>query len=97
MEREAQEVRGALAKALVTGDPTTRLREFLCELEAKLIVERQRFAAQQRIESERKAAESAASAKSEAVRKFESEHPVATRLIAEAAERRARRAEAFCI
>jgi len=42
MEEQAQEVRDSLAKALIKGDPTTALREFLVELEAELAIERRR-------------------------------------------------------
>lgn len=93
LEAQAQDVRASLAVALIKGDATASLREFLVELEAEIAVVRQHSEA----ERARTAVEQAAQVKSDAVRKFEEAHPVAVRLIAEAAERRMRRSEVFAI
>lgn len=95
MEKQAQEVRDSLAKALVQGDPTAALREFLCELESELAVEKQRVTAEQQRIAAEQAAHQAAQTKSAAVQKFEAQHPGAVRLINEANERRRALVESF--
>lgn len=93
LQAQAQDVRASLAVSLVKGDATASLREFLVELEAQIAAARQHSEA----ERARAAVEQAAQVKSDAIRKFEEAHPVAVRLIAEAAERRMRRSEVFAI
>lgn len=89
---QVQSVRDSLARALVLGDPTKQLREYLLELEAQL-------AAAQRVAAEQVAREALAakSSKSAAVQRFEAEHPVAVQLIDGAAKRRAALAAQFSI
>lgn len=95
LEKQAQDVRDSLAKALVKGDPTTALREFLVGLEADIAAERPRHVAeQQRIAAEQPARQ-AEQTKSAAVQKFEAQHPVAVHLINEAKERRRALVESF--
>ncbi|MFM0060987.1 hypothetical protein PQR64_35775 [Paraburkholderia phytofirmans] len=95
LEAKAQCVRASLATALVKGDPTTALREFLVESEAEIAAERPRHAAEQhRIAAER-ATNHADQMKSAAVQKFEAQHPGAVGLINEANERRRALVESF--